>query len=275
MAKGDLAWDGLRLNMDQGLSDPFVPDLPAPKITAPLTGFKTRAVSPSGTPLVAAVLPRGKQSQPAAKGAAHLQRMAQAGPLPSSDLASPFLSLPRLPAVAPRRITVAAAHPAVQAHLMQLALHMPHLQIHLPELHLLSPATTIKPHVAQSGAGLLSAVGQTQVLFNTTKLQMDRPLAAQQSVVFGPLRQIFEYGGGSLQWSARTGVVRALAQGKDISLTIGQKRATVNAKSVALDAAPYLSSGRTMIPLSFLPAAMDVTVQYDPITNHLRITSKN
>ena len=30
-----------------------------------------------------------------------------------------------------------------------------------------------------------------------------------------------------------------------------------------------------MIPLSFLPAAMDVNVQYDPATGHLRITSKN
>ena len=30
MAKADLHWDDLRLNLDPGLSDPFVPELPAP-----------------------------------------------------------------------------------------------------------------------------------------------------------------------------------------------------------------------------------------------------
>ena len=158
---------------------------------------------------------------------------------------------------------------------MRLALHMPHIQVHLPQFHFQAPAATVKPHVALSAGGLLSSVGQSQVLFNTTQLQLDRPLAAQQNVVFGPLRQIFEYGGGSLQWNARTGIVRAQSQGKDIRLAIGQKQATINAKQVTLTSAPYLSAGRTMIPLSFLPAAMDVTVQYDAATGHLRITSKN
>ena len=283
MAQGALRWDDLRLNLDQGLSDPFVPELPAlppstPKAAHPATpraGFKSRTMGPQEAPLTASQLPLGKQGQPVGSRMAPLQRMAEAGPRPGNDLSSPFLSLPTLPAAAPRRIAVAAAHPVVQAHLMRLALHMPHIQVHLPQMHFLAPTATVKPHVAQGAASLLPSVGETQILFNTTKLQMDRPLAAQQSVVFGPLRQIFEHGGGSLQWNARTGAVRAQAQNKDIRLTIGQKRATVNAQPVALDAAPYLSAGRTMIPLSFLPAAMDVTVQYDPATGHLRITSKN
>ena len=80
---------------------------------------------------------------------------------------------------------------------MRMALHMPHIQIHLPQLHLQAPATGQAARRRQAPSCCLPSA-RREVLFNTTKLQLDRPLAAQQSVVFGPLRQIFEYGGGSL-----------------------------------------------------------------------------
>jgi hypothetical protein len=43
---------------------------------------------------------------------------------------------------------------------------------------------------------------------------------------------------------------------------------------VALDGKPYLMMGRTMVPLSFVTAAMDADVQYDAATGHLLITSR-
>ena len=281
MAHGGLRWDGLPLEINQELSDPFVPDLPAShtsRIAAhsatPLSGFKRRTANPLAAPVIAAALPTDNPVPPMPVRGTRLQRIAKAGPLASSDLSSPFLSLPSLPAVGPHKIAVAAAHPAVQSHLMWLALHMPHLQVHLPQFHLQAPKT-VKPHFALGAASLLGSIGQQSVLFNSAKVRLDRPLAAQQNVLFGPLRQIFEYGGGSLAWNSRTGVVRAQSPTRDIRLTIGDKRAMVNAQPFTLAGAPYLSAGRTMIPLSFLSKAMDVNVQFDPATNHLRITSKH
>ena len=42
---------------------------------------------------------------------------------------------------------------------------------------------------------------------------------------------------------------------------------------LSLELAPYLLSGRTMVPLSFLPVALDVSVDFDASTGHLIINS--
>ena len=132
----------------------------------------------------------------------------------------------------------------------------------------------LRVHLPASLGSLLRSVGQTSVLFNHTTVRLDRPLAEQGGVLFGPLRQIFEQGGGTLTWQARTGTVHAKSATKDILLTIGQSQAVVNAKAVTLDGKPYLMMGRTMVPLSFVTAAMDADVQYDAATGHLLITSR-
>ncbi len=166
--------------------------------------------------------------------------------LPADDLASPFLAAPR---VRTQRVAsvVKTAGPAAHP-----------LRVHLPA----------------SFGSLLRAVGQKTLLFNHTTVQMDRPLSAQNGVVFGPLRQIFEQGGGTLTWEARTGTVHAKNATRDITLTIGQPTALVNAKEITLDGMPYLLTGRTMVPVSFVSEAMDADVQYDAATGHLLITSR-
>lgn len=279
MAKADLLWSDLHLDMSQGLSDPFVPSLSTPKAAArlvtPRSEFKPRTARAPGSPVTAAALPGGKGSQPIPKGAGRLLRMAQADPLTDDGLTSPFLALPELPAAAPKHISVTVSHPSVSPHLIGVAARARRIQIHMPHLNGGASAATARPHFALGAASLMRATGQKRVQFNSSLLQMDRPLAIHQSVLFGPLRQIFEYGGGSLQWNAQSKTVRARTSARDIRLTIGQKQATVNHKTFQMDRAPYLEEGRTMVPLSFLPAAMDVTVQYDPATNHLRITSKH
>jgi hypothetical protein len=111
-------------------------------------------------------------------------------------------------------------------------------------------------------------------LFDHATVTMDRPLIAQNKVLFGPLRQIFEQGGGTLTWQPRTGTVRAKSATKDIVLTLGDTQAQVNAKQVTLDGKPYLLMGRTMVPVSFFAAALDANVQFDAATGHLLVTSR-
>jgi len=168
--------------------------------------------------------------------------------LPANDLASPFLAAPRV-----RTQSVASF---VKTAGPVKAMHP--LRVHLPV----------------SLGSLLRAVGQKTLMYNHTVVQMDRPVSAQNGVVFGPLRQIFEQGGGTLTWESRTGTVHAKSASRDITLTIGQPMALVNAKEVALDGTPYLLTGRTMVPVSFVSEAMDADVQYDAATGHLLITSR-
>lgn len=248
------------------LSDPFaeMPVLSTPaKGAAPTTGFKPLMASTRGEALMAAM---PTAHAPAASRPFLLH--AKVG-LPDAALASPVLAAPRTLAVKATVNAVLSAAPTAPKRTLRVALPA------LPKTHAPS-VNTVMPHTLRSMSHLswLRAAGQKSLMFNSTRLPLERPLTAKGSVMFGPLRQIFESGGGSLMWQSRTGVVTARSKDRNVSLTIGQKSAVVNATPVALDSAPYLNGGRTMIPLSFLKAAMDVNVQYDPATGHLLVTSK-
>ena len=174
--------------------------------------------------------------------------------LPGNDLTSPFVALPHaLPLAAPT-VVKSAVRPALEA-----APKRHTLRVHLP-VGVMSE--------------LLRSAGQKTILFDHATVTMDRPLTAQNSVLFGPLRQIFEQGGGTLTWESRTGTVRAKSATKDILLTLGDNHAQVNAKQVTLDGKPFLLLGRTMVPVSFFAAALDANVQFDAATGHLLVTSR-
>ncbi len=175
--------------------------------------------------------------------------------LPGNDLTSPFVALPHaLPPAAKPAVVKFAVHPVMEA---------------MPKMH------TLRVHLPVGVMSeLLRSAGQKTILFNHTTVTMDRPLTAQNQVLFGPLRQIFEQGGGRLTWQSSTGTVRAKSTTKDIVLTLGDNRAQVNAKQVTLDGKPYLLLGRTMVPVSFFAAALDADVQFDAATGHLLVTSR-
>ncbi|MDQ2688415.1 MAG: stalk domain-containing protein, partial [Armatimonadota bacterium] len=165
--------------------------------------------------------------------------------LPTDSLASPFLAAPRV-----------RAHTAA------------------PRVNVLASKTQMRVHLPTSLGSLLRSVGQKTLMYNHTVVRMDRPLSAQEGIVFGPLRQVFEQSGGTLTWQASTRTVHAKNATRDITLTIGKSTALVNDKNVTLDGTPYLLTGRTMVPLSFVGAAMDADVQYDAATGHLLVTSR-
>ena len=255
------------LNFATQLSSPFVEEAPAPVKTAP-TRIALQSPLRNFKPLPAAMVSVDPNTAtlaavPVRRLSAKRMRLNQMATLriPSSELASPFLVTPHV-----------APLPA-----------MPRIQIgsYLAEMHL--ARTTIKPvmkmhplrvHFPSSMGSLLRSVGQTSVLFNHTVVKFDRPLSVQNNVLFGPLRQIFEQGGGTLTWQSRTGTVHAKNATKDIVITIGKPQALINAKAVEMDGKPYLLTGRTMVPLSFVTAALDADVQFDAATGHLLITSR-
>ncbi len=234
------------------LSSPFVADTPT-RSFKPMPKPQI-AVDPNTATLAAVPVKRMTAKRTKITQMATLR-------LPSSALASPFVMTPH--------VTPTALMPRIQ------------ISSYIAEMHL--ARTTIKPalkmhplrvHFPASMGSLLRSVGQTSILFNHTTLKLDRPLSAQNNILFGPLRQIFEQGGGTLTWQAQTGMVHAKNATKDIVITIGKSSAQVNTKTVELDGKPYLLTGRTMVPLSFVTAAMDADVQYDAATGHLMITSR-
>jgi WD40 repeat protein len=60
-----------------------------------------------------------------------------------------------------------------------------------------------------------------------------------------------------------------------IQLTINTYQATINGTSTKMDAAPYISKGRTMVPLRFISEAFRAEVQWDSIKHEISIQDRD
>jgi hypothetical protein len=138
--------------------------------------------------------------------------------------------------------------------------------------HLLPLGTTASGF---SPRAILTRDGAYRVVMNNRLVVLDQPLADRDSFLFAPFRQIFENEGGVMAWNPTSHEVHALSTDRDIHLTIGSRTALVNQEEVTLNACPYLVRGHTMIPLAFVPIALDATVNYDPSSGHIVINSRN
>lgn len=120
----------------------------------------------------------------------------------------------------------------------------------------------------------LPNVASFAVVLNSSFVDFDVQPRVDEGVPMTPFRHLIEKAGGTVLWENMNKSVKAKAEGKDISFQIGDKNAKINSLSVSLETAPYLDRGRTIVPLSFLSDALDVTIEYDKETGHVLITSK-
>lgn len=92
-------------------------------------------------------------------------------------------------------------------------------------------------------------------------LQIGWKLRIPAPVRLIPVRPVFEAAGGTLIWeSGKPTVVRAVCPQKDVLLQVGSAKAMVNKKSVKMDAATVVNSGRTMVPESFVTGPLGMVI---------------
>lgn len=129
---------------------------------------------------------------------------------------------------------------------------------------------------AQVGSGSLFTTrkGSFDVAFDNSRIAFDVLPRVEHGLPLAPFRQIFEHTGGTLEWFGKAKVVRAVNDKREIEIHVGNREAKVNNQSVTMEATPYIDRGRTIVPLSFIRDALDVEVQFDAKTGHLRIESK-
>jgi hypothetical protein len=125
------------------------------------------------------------------------------------------------------------------------------------------------------GGALNSRGGAFEVAFDNTRIAFDVPPRVEHGLPLAPFRQIFEHAGGTVRWYNQSQTVRAYNATREIEFKVGQKTATVNNHAVKMDAKSYVDHGRTIVPLTFVRDALNVTVQYDAATGHLRIESRH
>jgi hypothetical protein len=86
----------------------------------------------------------------------------------------------------------------------------------------------------------------------------------EQGVAIAPLRQIIEHTGGVVMWLPADRTVQATTGSRQIEVKIGSRRAWINHEVTLMDRPAILKSGRTMVPVRFLQAALDMKAVYDP-----------
>jgi hypothetical protein len=151
----------------------------------------------------------------------------------------------------------------------------------LPTHHVLGQIAThfVPTHMmalGSTGSGFPEQdIVRRRIVMNDHTLLLSQPLQDRKAFLFAPFRQIFENEGGVMAWNPGLHQVHALNGSRDVEVTIGSKTATVNQQQIPMNAAPYIVKGHTMIPLAFVPIALDATVSYDPATGHIVINSNN
>jgi uncharacterized repeat protein (TIGR02543 family) len=92
-----------------------------------------------------------------------------------------------------------------------------------------------------------------------------------------PFRALVEELGGSIAWNAKTRQVTVKARGVTMVLTIGKNSATVNGKSILIDAAnkkvvPIILGSRTFLPLRFAAEQLGLDIAWYAPTRTVTIT---
>ena len=118
------------------------------------------------------------------------------------------------------------------------------------------------------------AAGTFAISYNNSFVTFDVAPSFNHGVPMTPFRHLIEKAGGKVEWEHLTKTVHASADGHALMLQIGDKLGKIDAQSIALEIAPYIQNGRTIVPLSFIREALNVDVDYDANSGHVLITSK-
>ncbi|MCR8644309.1 copper amine oxidase N-terminal domain-containing protein [Paenibacillus sp. N1-5-1-14] len=79
-----------------------------------------------------------------------------------------------------------------------------------------------------------------------------------------PIRTVAEAYGASVQWDESTQTIRIKDENNEIVMQIGITVASVNGKTITMDAEPIQDNGRTYVPLRFISICLNKAVGYLP-----------
>lgn len=105
-----------------------------------------------------------------------------------------------------------------------------------------------------------------------THLISDVPPEVRTGRTFVPIRVVSEQFGASVRWTPATREIFIARTGQpNIVLTLGSTTARVGNNTITLDAAPYITNGRTMVPLRFIAETYGAPVEYNEPTRSVHL----
>lgn len=105
-----------------------------------------------------------------------------------------------------------------------------------------------------------------QLNINDSYVNLDVPPVIINNRTMVPVRAIFETLGASVQWDPKTRTVTGNKDSINILLTVDNKLAKVNGKTVVLDVPATVIDGRTMVPTRFIAENLGNQVEWNAQT---------
>lgn len=114
-------------------------------------------------------------------------------------------------------------------------------------------------------------VKNTVAMINADTVSLDAPPIIKDGRTLVPLRFISEAFGAKLTWDPVFQIIDIVLGNDTIRLQIGKNFASVNNKKIAMDTAPIIDHGRTMVPVRFISEALGAEVVWDDATKTVTI----
>ncbi len=87
---------------------------------------------------------------------------------------------------------------------------------------------------------------------------------------FVPLRAVFEWLGADVHYA--NGTITAVRGGDVVTLTVGSTQAGKNGHAITLDAAPFVTGGKSFVPLRFVAEALGAAVNYSAAQGNVTVS---
>jgi hypothetical protein len=114
-------------------------------------------------------------------------------------------------------------------------------------------------------------IGSKKATINGEEMTLDAPpfIVSGRTVV--PLRFVSEGLGAKVEWDGVTKHIHVELGSSVIDMTLKDPHAMVNGKQFVMDVPPFISNGRTMVPIRFVSEALGATVSWDGETQTITI----
>lgn len=119
----------------------------------------------------------------------------------------------------------------------------------------------------------VSFAADIKVYLDNNQINLSGKAVMENGRVLVPMRSIFEAIGASVNWNAANNLVTSSKGDTKIALQISNKNMGLNGKLIALDVAPKIESGRTLVPVRVISESFGYKVNWDSSNEIVHIIS--
>lgn len=116
-------------------------------------------------------------------------------------------------------------------------------------------------------------LGQKSMTVNGAKKAIDAAPVLKNGTTYVPIKHVLDAFGGQASWDSKNQRITVVRGGKLIDLVVGQKEFIINGKRQSATVAPYVSGGRTLVPLRLVSEQLGLTVKWEQNTKTVTISS--